>query len=131
MKTLAELQQREAEFRQYTNDWIKHQDRHYGEVERTEIAKNKPLRHPKGETHDRHTRRYLWGDALYCQDRHSEPFQMFFFKDDEDGGEEAIMEMSEDQDTDTENGKVWEWFTNIFNEEFVKVCPDLKEVLEG
>ena len=127
MKTLAEMKQQEAEFREFTRKWIEEQDKHYREMEQTEIAKkNQPIRHPKGKTHNRADRRYFWGDALFCQDLHSEPFELFFLKEDED-----ISEVADDQGTDSENGQIWEWFTNIFNEEFVKVCPDIKEVLKG
>lgn len=135
MRRLEEFKQREADFRRYTNDFIRREDEHFRELEQKEIVKrNKPLRHPAGRTYDRHSREYFWRDFLYCQDRHPEPFEMFFEVE-----QDEMQEMSECQgcevgppgDKTTEYGRVWEWFTGIFNDEFEKVCPDIKHVLEG
>lgn len=135
MRTLKDFQPREAELREVTRKWIEARDKRYREVEATHIAQaNKPIRHPKGRSFDRNSREFLWNDFFWCQDGGSEPFQEFFEVEDEELSEMADCQGCEDGDPDdesTEYGKVWAWFTNIFNEEFVKVCPDLKHVLDG
>ena len=131
MKTLTDFTGKEQEFRKFTHDWIAVKDKRFQETEAL-AQSNKPLRHPKGETHRMTDRKYLWSDLLWCQDRHTEPFELFFYTEDEDPeDDEFFNEMLESQGTDSEAGKVWDWLTNIFNEEFVKVCPDIKHVLEG
>jgi hypothetical protein len=117
---------REAEFRDFTRRWIEQQDERYREIETTKVAQSKPIRHPKGQRADRHSREFLWSDALWCQDRHSEPFELFFSDEDK-----FVTDMLDHQGCDDELGQTWDWLTEIFNDEFRKACPDIAHVLEG
>jgi hypothetical protein len=131
MTAFEKFQKHEAAFRENTRMWILAQDQMYRKIAATEVAGSKPIRHPRGQTHTRHTREYLWSDALWCGDRTSEPLELFFFDADDMIDGVSLDEIFESQGTDTEAGKIWEWSQLIFNEEFKKACPDIAHVLEG
>jgi len=128
---LSDFTKDEAAFREHTRKWILHTDEGFRKVEATKVAESKPIRHPQGKEFNRHSREYLWRDALWCQDRHSEPFELFFYDGEDPYDDEFFSEMIDSQGCETPAGQAWEWLTNIFNEEFVKALPELKHVLEG
>ncbi len=122
---------REEEFRSFTRKWIEKQDQHYREIEQEGIARRtKPIRHPKGQEHDRHSREFLWSDALWCQDVGDQPFVEFFYGGDDPWEDPFFIDMVDSQGCDTEHGLTWGWMTRIFEEQFRLVCSDIQHVLE-
>lgn len=114
----------EQEFREATRAWIEKQNKGYTRTEAGIVKDAKPLRHPKGVEHKRHTLEYLWSDAIWCQDCTLDPLCEFFELDFDDGEYQEIMD---NQGCDG----VADWANQIFNDEFKAVLPNLAHVLEG
>ena len=115
---------KEAEFRAMTHKWIEKRDSEFRTLEKTQVAQqSKPIRHPKGEEHQRGSREFFWSDAIWCGDQSLDSLEEFFELSPDENDE--IQEGTGDEDS------VADWAMKIFNEEFVQVCPDLAHVLEG
>lgn len=124
------LKSKQAEIEETTRKWILATDASYQESEKQLAdAESAPLRHPRGESHDRHNRKYLWSDALWCQDRGFEPLELWLGEHHPDDVEDFDAWLF-----DSEGGEeIMQWFNeDVFNEVFRRVMPvELHSVLEG
>ena len=123
-KIAPKFSSKEAEFREMTKKWIiKKHERFCSSMPHLKDAE--PLRIPKG-TKDKHgfTLERMWTDAIWCQDCSLDPMTEFFELEFNDIEYADVMD-------NQGCGAEADWANTIFNEEFIALLPDLKNVLEA
>lgn len=122
MPTLELAKEREDAYRAALRKWLQENDARFRDAE-ARASHVTPLRRPRGDEFERHTRRYFWTDALWCQDRGFDVFQELFEVTDQEISD--LFEYGGDLNT------LREWGQTVFEEEFRAAFPDLADVLEG